>query len=717
VPEVPSLPRVAGPKASTTAETTLGERVVAAFAPDGELVRAVPDFEPRAGQVEMAAAVAQVFERGGVLLAEAGTGTGKTLAYLVPALLSRQRVLISTGTKTLQEQIFFKDIPTLRDALGIPFTATYMKGRANYLCLHRLDQLHEPAGPLPADGVGSPQVFNANVFLPIITQWAGRTETGDRAELDDLPEDLPFWSEVSATAETCLGTECPRYDDCFVTRMRQRAAAADVVIVNHHLLCADLAVRQNAFGEVIPACSNAIVDEAHQLEDIATQYFGFSASTYRIEELARDLERLASPTPGAGATGSGRGRATPGPRNAVEHGDRDDLAKAIDRLRDHARAFFNELAYAHRSGDGTRERRWNAALAREERVRATEASLAQAGEAAAYLTGALDNVEATLALLRKPPRAVDPEEDSGEAEEIAALARRAGALRDELRFLLRAGDCDYVYFVEFRGRGIFLRAAPIDVSKIVRELLLDRMRTTVLTSATLTVDGRFEYIRNRLGISDADEVRLPSEFDFARQAILYLPPRMPDPRSPEFALAAGREVVEILKRSRGRAFVLFTSYATLRDVQAIAEMALDYPILVQGTAPRSQLLRQFRQTPHSVLFATSSFWQGVDVVGDALSCVIVDKLPFASPGDPITAARIDAIRARGGDPFGDYQVPLAILTLQQGLGRLIRHRRDRGVLAVLDPRLRTKGYGRRFLGSLPPAPVVQDLWRIEAFFQ
>ena len=416
-----------------------------------------------------------------------------------------------------------------------------------------------------------------------------------------------------------------------------------------------------------------------------------------------------------------------------DHRARDDIAKAIEKLRDHASAFFNELAYAHRSGDRARdkepsakgagggaparEKRWGAALAREERVRATEASLAHAGEAAAYLAGALDIVESTLALLRKPARAGDPEEDGGDAEEIAALARRAGELRDELRFLLRAGDPDYVYFVEFRGRGIFLRAAPIDVSKIVRELLLDRMRTTVLTSATLTVDGRFEYIRDRLGIADADEVRLPSEFDFAQQAILYLPPRMPDPRSPEFAMAAGREVVEILKRSRGRAFVLFTSYATLRDVQAIAEMALDYPILVQGTAPRSQLLKQFRETPHSVLFATSSFWQGVDVVGDALSCVIVDKLPFASPGDPITAARIDAIRARGGEPFGEYQVPLAILALQQGLGRLIRHRRDRGVLAVLDPRLRTKGYGRRFLGSLPPAPVVHDLWRIEAFFQ
>ena len=294
--------------------------------------------------------------------------------------------------------------------------------------------------------------------------------------------------------------------------------------------------------------------------------------------------------------------------------------------------------------------------------------------------------------------------------------RRATDVRDDLRFLMRATDPDYVYFVEFRGRGVFLRASPIDVSAIVRELLLDRMQATVLTSATLAVDGSFDYIRDRLGIRHADEVRLASEFDFAAQAILYLPPRMPDPRSDLFAAAAGREVIEILKRTEGRAFVLFTSYATMRAVQAIAEMALDYPILAQGTAPRSQLLKQFRQTPHAVLFATSSFWQGVDVAGEALSCVIVDKLPFASPGDPVTAARIDAVRARGGDPFADYQVPLAILTLQQGLGRLIRHRRDRGVLAVLDPRLRTKGYGRRFIASLPPAPVVHDLRHLDTFF-
>ena len=366
------------------------------------------------------------------------------------------------------------------------------------------------------------------------------------------------------------------------------------------------------------------------------------------------------------------------------------------------------LLSAHRSEGRSRS---------DDRVRATEATLGDAREVAGRLSGALDLIESLLALQKVRQGAQDPDEiDSPRADDAGALARRAGELRDELRFLMRTGDPDYVYFVETRGRGVFLRAAPIDVSKIVRTLLLDRMRSTVLTSATLTVDGRFDYIRDRLGIGDAAELRLPSEFDYARQAILYLPPRMPDPRSADFAIAAGREVVQILRRSRGRAFVLFTSYATLREVQAIAEMALDYPIFVQGTVPRSQLLKQFRETPHSVLLATSSFWQGVDVVGDALSCVIIDKLPFASPSDPITAARIDAIRARGGEPFGEYQVPLAILTLQQGLGRLIRHRTDRGVLAILDPRLRTKAYGRRFVASLPPAPPVHDLTQIEAFF-
>jgi ATP-dependent DNA helicase DinG len=663
VPEIPAL--------SGTA--SLRSAVADAFSPSGSLAGRIPDFEPRAGQVEMAAAVASVFEHGGVLFAEAGTGTGKTLAYLVPAILSRKRVLVSTGTKNLQEQIFFKDIPALRNALDVPFSAAYMKGRANYLCLHRLDQLND-------------HPFAHDVFLPIVREWAARTATGDRAELEDLPEDLPFWNEVAATAETCLGTECPRYDECFVTRMRQQAAASDVVIVNHHLLCADAAVRQSAFGEVIPACTHLVLDEAHQLEDVVTQYFATSVSNYRIEDLARDAERLASS------------------RTLTDSNARAGILKIVERLRDRARAFFSEVAFAHRSGDR---------LKGEERVRATDGSLAAARDQGAALTGALDVFEATFALMGRPSGTAD--DDDGVREAVAGLARRAGEIRHDVRFLLKATDSDFVYFVEFRGKGVFLRAAPIDVSAIVRDTLIDRMQATVFTSATLTVDGRFDYVRERLGMRGAGELRLASEFDFARQAVLYLPPRMPDPRSSEFTGAAGREVVEILKRTEGRAFVLFTSYATLRTVQAIAEMTLDYPIFAQGTAPRTQLLRQFKQTPHSVLFATSSFWQGVDVVGEALSCVIVDKLPFTSPADPITSARIDAIRARGGEPFDEYQVPLAILALLQGLGRLIRHRRDRGVLAILDPRLRTKGYGRRFLASLPPAPIVHELASIQRF--
>jgi len=663
----------------------LVDAVDAAFAPDGALASSVADFEPRAGQRAMAKAVSQVFERGGMLLAEAGTGTGKTLAYLVPAILNRERVLVSTGTKNLQEQIFGKDLPALREALGVPFTATIMKGRANYLCVHKVDQLEDGAGPASHD-----------VFLPIIKQWAATTDTGDRAEIEDLPEDLPFWSEVSATAETCLGAECPRYDDCFVTKMRQRAAASDVVIVNHHLLCADASVRKSAYGEVIPAYSRAILDEAHQLEDVATQYFGISVSSYRLEELAHDSEQLTT------LAGFDVEQAT-------------EIQHDVSRLRERARQFFADLAFAHR-GDGRR-----GSLRSEERLRATGTSLSGAADAAAELSGALEALQATLALLSRP-RTEDGEESSDIADQIAALVRRSGDVRDELRFLMRGdhgGDDapdEYVYFVEFRGRGVFLRASPIDVSAILRDEIFDRLTTTVLTSATLTVDGAFDYVRQRLGVASADEIRLPSEFDFERQAILYLPKRMPDPREENFSLAAGREVVEILKRTDGRAFVLFTSYATMRAVQAMAELALPYPIFSQGSAPRSLLLQRFRETANAVLFATSSFWQGVDVIGDALSCVIIDKLPFASPTDPITSARIDAIRARGGDPFGEYQVPLAILALQQGLGRLIRHRRDRGVLAVLDPRLRTKGYGRRFIASLPPAPVVYDLERITAFF-
>jgi ATP-dependent DNA helicase DinG len=616
----------------------------------------------------MATAVADVFADGGVLLAEAGTGTGKTLAYLVPAILSRQRVLVSTGTKNLQEQIFFKDLPVLKDTLGIPFTAAYMKGRGNYLCLHRFETLKGSAAIRSRDEA---------IAIECIDEWSRETETGDRAEMDDLPEDLPFWPEIAATSENCIGADCPQFNDCFVTRMRQRAAESDIVIVNHHLLCADASVRQSAFGEVIPSCRYAIVDEAHQLEDVATQYFGRMVSNYRFDDYARDVDRAIA------------ARQIPDPDAA------DALRDDIDNVRDGARLFFGTLQML----------RFDVKAGAESRIRVTATQLERVAADAATLARALEAVEATIALTKDV------------SEDVIALGHRATELRDDLTFLTRADDPGHVYYLDIRGRGVFLRASPIDVSDIIREMLLDRMVATVLTSATLTVDGRFDYVRGRLGVRHAHEARLASEFDYTRQAILYLPKKMPDPRSPQFVVEAGREVVDILQRTSGRAFVLFTSYANLRQVHQLAAAQISYPIFVQGSAPRSALLRDFRSTPNAVLFATSSFWQGVDVVGESLSCVIIDKLPFASPGDPITSARIEAINADGGNAFGEYQIPLAILALQQGLGRLIRHRQDRGVLAILDPRLRTMGYGRRFLASLPPAPVTHDIESIDKFFE
>ncbi len=652
MPDVPAVPG-----------TDLAAAVTRAFSPDGRLAEAVPGFEPRTAQHEMARAVAGIFAEGGVLLAEAGTGTGKTLAYLVPAILSRTRVLISTGTKNLQEQIYDKDLPALRDALGVAFSATCMKGRGNYLCLHRFDTFRDRA-PLTAAEAAHKGPLEA---------WARVTQTGDRAELADFPEDLTFWNEIAATSDNCLGSECPRYDDCFVTRMRQRAAESDLVIVNHHLLCADAAVRQSVYGEVIPDCSFAVIDEAHQLEDVATQYFGIQVSNYRLDDLVRDGERLIA-------------------NNLIgETEPNDELLSSLHRLRDRSRAFFSSLS-GHVG-----------AASADERIRLTARALEPILPESQLLSASLRGVEAIVGLLKSP------------SEDALGLGRRCQEFRDQLQFLVQAADLDYVYFLEVRGRGVFLRASPIDVSDIVRELLLDRMRGTILTSATLAVGGSFEFIRSRLGIRDSEEIRLASEFDYREQAIMYLPRSMPNPRSPAFGEAVASELIAIVERTEGRAFGLFTSYATLRQVQAIAERELSFPLLVQGSAPRSVLLQQFRTTPHAVLLGTSSFWQGVDVVGEALSCVVIDKLPFVSPADPITAARIEAITGRGGQPFDEYQVPLAILTLQQGLGRLIRHRQDRGVLAILDPRLRTMGYGRRFMRALPPAPLTHDLADVEQF--
>ena len=698
------------PSSSHPVSPATGFSLYQFFAPGGVLSKTHPAYEFRRGQLQMAQAVEEALEQKRHLIAEAGTGTGKTLAYLLPVIRSGKRVIISTGTKNLQEQLFFKDVPALERALFANESAAdgrgklsvcYMKGRNNYLCRKKLFDL---TGQPVLSGLEEIEHYRA------IAAWEKTTHSGDRAELAELPEASALWHKLDARADTCLGQKCKEWERCFITEMRRRAAQSDIIIVNHHLFFADLSIKLEADGApdagVLPECGAVIFDEAHELEEIAGNYFGISVGNLRMDELTRDVEHLLQ----------------------REHLYTPQLSGAIQSLRERSQLFFSLLP--------PHEGRFAFDSRRE--------FLEENGEEFLALNQSLYRLGAELEQLPQKP------------EEVFTLTRRAQQLQVQLRFVMESEDSNTVFWIERRGfrgapgastgaalkgRGfshagtsafekgasapegkrsgrvnVFLKATPIEVGQILRECLWSKLETSVLTSATLAVGGSFNYIRQRLGLDHARELIVASHFDYESQAIFYVPPDLPDPRTPQFPAEAASLVRRLLEITRGRAFVLFTSYAQMNEIYERLLGQLQFPLLKQGDAPKSALLEEFRLTPHAVLFGTSSFWQGVDVQGEQLSCVIIDRLPFAVPSDPVVAARVKAIDAGGGNAFFEYQVPSAVITLKQGFGRLIRSLHDRGLLALLDNRILKKQYGRVFVESLPPYSRTTDLRKVEEFF-
>jgi ATP-dependent DNA helicase DinG len=621
----------------------------------GALASAIEGFTPRAVQQEMAAAIEATIADGGELVVEAGTGTGKTFAYLVPAIQSGQRVIISTGTKALQDQLFHRDLPRVHRALGVPVKTALLKGRANYVCWYRLDKAKRE-GQFPTRAM----VAELNVVL----NFAAATRSGDLGECEGLSEDALILPRVTSTTDNCLGSECAFFNDCFVVKARRAAQEADLVVVNHHLLFADLAIRREGFGEILPGANLFVVDEAHQLPDLAGQFFGESLGTRQLVDLAQDALREAGDVAGARAS-------------LVR------IAPAIeDQVKKLRLALYGEAARGS----------WPP-LRDKTAVR----------DAIDLVAAALDELTAALDLLAEG------------SEGLAACAERAGVFVQQLSLWRDPEPQGHVLWYETSEKHLTVTATPLDASQPLREFRERLKAAWVFTSATLTVAGKFGHYLAQMGLEQPRTLALPSPFDYAHQGLMYLPKGLPAPNSPEHTAALVKLAMPVLEASDGRAFLLFTTHRALKQAAELLAHSR-FPLFVQGTAPRSTLLEGFRASGNGVLLGAASFWEGVDVRGDALSVVVIDKLPFAPPDDPVLDARIRSVREQGGNPFAQLQIPQAAIALKQGAGRLIRDIHDRGVLMFGDPRLVTQGYGRTFIDSLPPMPRTRELADVQAFF-
>jgi len=635
------------PVADPTASALLGA--------DGPFAHEVPNFAPRTTQQRMADAVSEAIESHDALVVEAGTGTGKTFAYLVPALLSGKRVIVSTGTRNLQDQLFHRDLPRVLSILGAKADVALLKGRANYLCRYRLQQTVESGQFKSRTQVDDLQKVRA---------WGARTRSGDRAELVEVPEGSPLWPRVTSTAENCLGTECPLYDDCFVFKARRRAQDADLTVVNHHLLLSDLALKREGFGAILPEAEAYVLDEAHQLPELAGQYFSVGISARQVKELVADTLAECAGQPGALAL----------------------LQPALDSV--------NEALRKARLAFDTLPKR--GAFAQLEADAGAAEALENLGESLNDLAGVL----------------------MGQAERskgLASVHARCVVLDQRLQRIAGRDGEDEVRWYELSDHGFELSATPLDLAPQLQTLRDATDAAWIHTSATLAVAGHFDHFTRQMGLVDPVTLDLGSPFDYVHQALCWLPQGLPEPAARDYTQRVIDILRPVLEASKGRAFLLFTSHRALR---LAADLLLDgpWPLFVQGSAPRHQLLSDFRDSGNGVLLGAASFWEGVDVAGEALSVVVIDKLPFASPDDPVLQARLDAVRRAGGNPFRDWQIPAAAIALKQGAGRLIRDVHDRGVLVLCDPRITTRAYGKLFLASLPPMPRTRDVVDVQAFF-